>query len=154
MVHVEQLRKGGDMSKTVQLEIILPGTPVAKQRARLSRNGHAYTPEKTAAWERWASMVIRNKAKLSRVALGHAGPVAIDAVFMFPNTLKSVPRDPHLGRQDVDNLLKSCMDAIEKSGLIENDRQIYIATAEKRWCDVLVGPQIVLDIKLEPELGE
>jgi Holliday junction resolvase RusA-like endonuclease len=35
----------------VTLQFVVPGPPVGKQRARVTRQGHAYTPSKTANYE-------------------------------------------------------------------------------------------------------
>ena len=43
------------------LEFTVDGEPVGKGRPRFTRNGHAYTTEKTADYEQLVKLYFRNK---------------------------------------------------------------------------------------------
>ena len=43
------------------IEFTVDGEPVGKGRPRFTRNGHAYTPEKTADYEQLVKLYFRNK---------------------------------------------------------------------------------------------
>jgi Holliday junction resolvase RusA-like endonuclease len=59
------------------------------------------------------------------------GPISIKADFHFASPSKSW--GPHTSSQDVDNLLKSVMDALQDCDVIQDDKMVYSATGQKFW---------------------
>jgi Holliday junction resolvase RusA-like endonuclease len=94
------------------------GQPLPKQRPRIA-NGHAYTPQKTKAWE----ALVQAEAWIAmqgRYAL--ARDVAVTMVF----------RRHGSRRADCDNLQKSCLDGM--NGVVyEDDSQIVQLHAEVQY---------------------
>ena len=100
----------------MEIKFTVPGVPVGKGRPRFTRQGHAYTPEKTAAYE--------GKVRLcwkAQSGQGFAGGIPLRASIMayFPIP-KSVSKKKaaamegkfHTKKPDSDNLCKSLLDAI------------------------------------------
>lgn len=131
------------MSKapTTKISFHVAGTPVAQPRQRhrvISSKGRAfaqnYTPSnhpvtkykaalKQAAWDEYSELPLE-------------GPLRMDIVFVLPRPKnkvwkkKPMPRYPHSGKPDRDNLMKSTQDALEGI-LFRNDSQICAGEVEK-----------------------
>jgi Holliday junction resolvase RusA-like endonuclease len=106
---------GGLMLKHEQ---IIEGKPQVKQRPRMTRFGHVFTPKETID----AEAVIADRYDGPQFE----GPVEISAHFYADHTdivIKQVERKSKL-RGDVDNYLKLVADGLQKAGAIINDRQI------------------------------
>ena len=129
---------GREESTIKTITITVPGTPVAKARARVSiRKGkvRAYTTSKTKDYEesiKWAAVeVMKGKSPL-RFAL----KVNVKFVFLPPKSWSKRMRNtaimgstPHTVKPDLDNLIKN-LDAL--NGVVFNDdNQIVEIQAEK-----------------------
>jgi Holliday junction resolvase RusA-like endonuclease len=88
--------------------IVIPGRPVAKQRARTS-HGRTYTPPRTRQYEETVAWTCR--ATKERFRTGN-----LSVRIMLYSTTEL--------RGDVDNYAKSILDGMEKGQLIGNDRQV------------------------------
>jgi Holliday junction resolvase RusA-like endonuclease len=120
--------------------ISIPGVPVAKARARFARAGRftrTYDPQQqTTDWARLSDGFAKAKDELG----GYIdGPVAIDAVFVFPipgswSRKKKAAAEaglmPHDIRPDIDNLLKTVMD-LGNVYLWRDDKIVARVTARK-----------------------
>jgi Holliday junction resolvase RusA-like endonuclease len=121
------------------LRFFVPGTPVAKARARSTRDGHHYTPAKTEAYEKLV-------AWQAKIAMGSgerlAGPVKASLWFVFaPPASASKKRvaallfKPKISRGDLDNHIKSVCDAM--NGICyTDDAQIFELHATKVYGEV------------------
>jgi Holliday junction resolvase RusA-like endonuclease len=124
------------------LSVFVPGDAIAKGRPRFGRGGRAYTPKRTVEWEEYVLFYL--------IASRHAPfpplePLALDLEFLFkrkklPGRKRStgIFYDPesvvwHVRRPDVDNLAKGIMDALVKSGIICDDKQIAGLVVVKKW---------------------
>jgi Holliday junction resolvase RusA-like endonuclease len=109
------------------IEFTVDGEPVGKGRPRFTRNGHAYTPEKTADYEQLVKLSFRKKYPdfkpiLKVVPLS----VVICAEFPIPASFcrnarleaKRGTRKP-TKKPDADNIAKSICDAL--NGLAYHD---------------------------------
>lgn len=112
----------------------VPGTPVAKGRPRFTRQGRAYTPAKTVAYEakvRSAYMGVTSGA--------FVGPLRLSVVAYFqftaswPKSRKGSERY-HTAKPDLDNIVKIVGDALNGYAF-NDDSQIAFVSASKR-----VGP--------------
>lgn len=105
----------GDWALVLEVE----GPPVPKGRARTVTTNQGrtrtYTPERTVA----AEDEVAWRAKATRVRFDHAVDVELDLVFVVKRY-----------RGDLDNLEKLVMDALQKAGTYENDRQVTKKTSE------------------------
>ena len=122
------------MTEKLFLHLEIPGTPIAKGRPRIAKNGHVYTPSKTRAYED----VIRLS---TRVAMAGRPPtenpcrVNVTALFQPPDSWpKKKKRDirVHATKPDLDNVVKSALDGIcFATGAIKDDKQIHEIRASK-----------------------
>jgi Holliday junction resolvase RusA-like endonuclease len=134
------------------LELTIPGRPVPWARAaRSNKAGHSYTPAKQKAHRKAVAFELKAEAEASEVG-EFKGPVYLQVLFVYgedPGTwlrlteidtmmnLESVmPFDLgevfHVGRPDLDNLVKQIMEATEDSGVLDGeDGQISIVMAAK-----------------------
>lgn len=105
------------------------GQPVAKGRPRAYvRGGRArmHTPEKTQRWEAYAALVMYDRWERDPLD----GPVAVTirAIAHRPGRLKR-KKDPdgliwRTTKPDADNVAKAALDAMEKAGIVADDRQV------------------------------
>lgn len=114
--------------------IIIPGDPVAKGRPRIDLNGRARTPEKTRRWETRAAYI----ARAAWMGPPLVGPVRVivEVVHARPSRLtrRKDPDDRIVNgssRQDLDNVVKAALDAIEGIAY-RNDNQVHLITA-RQW---------------------
>jgi len=133
------------------LELTIPGRPVPWARARRARSGQSFTPEKQAGHRKDVAFELRVEVKASEFGTLR-GPLYLQALFVYgkePGTwLRLVEMEEtanldlimpfdlgeefHVGRPDLDNLVKQIMEAIEDSGLLTGeDSQISMVTAAK-----------------------
>lgn len=105
----------------------VPGKPCAKARPRMTRNGRAYTPEKTVN----AETAIRLTAQAQGVT-PLKGPIEMRVVAVFP-VAKSWTKSrreaalkgaPHVSRPDADNIGKLVGDALNGIAY-DDDAQVY-----------------------------
>jgi len=138
----------------------IPGAPVGKGRPRVTaRNGavRAYTPKKTATWEADAAWTIRSSwadAPPEAPPMPHQQlAVRVDVLFSRPGRLiwkrREMVRLPHRGRPDADNLLKAACDALEKSGVISDDKLIWDARVTKQYAAGGEGPGVYVHLEWE-----
>jgi crossover junction endodeoxyribonuclease RusA len=106
------------------LQMTVPGRPVPKARPRMGANGHVYTPAETKAAEGAIGWAARSILRGRRPA---SGPLLVTAVFYVADRR----------RRDVDNLLKTVMDGLNRIAW-DDDSQV-----------VQVSALIVLD-RLDP----
>lgn len=118
---------------TTRFEI--PGKPVPKARPRVV-NGHAYTPDKTKAFE--TLVAAKYKAAGGTV---HDGPVSVTIAVWYqmpkswPKYRKTEQKGlPHTSKPDLDNVIKSILDGLNGSAW-EDDAQVSKVHAVKHWYD-------------------
>ena len=105
----------------------IPGEPVPKGRPRVSSRGRnspiVYTDSRTAEWEKTAahSMKWQYWANGGREPI--TGPVEVWASFGMSK--------PATSGADVDNFAKIALDALQKAGILHNDRTVIKLTAVK-----------------------
>ena len=112
----------------------IPGVPVAKGRPRMTRSGHAYTPQKTRDYEAWVRLCwLQTGQPMSlqplQVKLGFYLPI--------PKSFRKKQRELALDgillpakKPDIDNLVKAILDGL--NGLAyQDDKQIVALEAAK-----------------------
>lgn len=117
------------------LEFTIPGEPVAKGRPRMTRQGRAYTPQKTVNYETLIKECFAVAYPDHQPLTGPLG-LKIDAHFTIPaswSQKKQLAAQNYAilptKRPDVDNLIK-CMDAL--NGIAwRDDSQIVSVLANK-----------------------
>lgn len=142
---------------------VIHQAPLGKGRPRATvRNGRArvYTPTATADWEHFAAMELRvayvdacdpeNTKYMS-------GPLGCEIVAVFPRTAELLKKGkagykyptwrlPHAVKPDADNVAKSVLDAVEKAGIILDDKQIALLTVGKHYAMIHEEPRVEVRI--------
>ncbi len=122
------------------IEVVLPGRPVPWARAGTKKGVH-YTPEKQKRHRRDLAILIRAAAR-ARGIDKLKGPVQLTVVaeygalqqtklYIRQEVTDIGEKQPVVKTPDVDNLLKQAMEALEDSGLIDNDKQVWKAVVMK-----------------------
>ena len=145
----------------------VPGIPVAKARARVTKAGHAFTPKKTQNYEALVKMCAAQAMKGKQPT---DGPVLVMIVAIFPQPeswpkwKKKMADDgeiAHTKKPDEDNIGKAISDAM--NGIVYlDDSQIVQKTVFKKFksdynydveCRVAVtgSPNHPCQIKRRPE---
>lgn len=106
----------------MKIKFEVKGTPVAKGRPRLGKNG-TYTPQKTKDYEELVKLSFLKQYPKFDPFMGELS-VKVDAIFEVPKSYSKKKRVVllHTGythRPDVDNLTKSVLDAL--NGLAYKD---------------------------------
>ena len=137
------------------ISIFIPLEPVPAARPRVYR-GHAHTPEPYASWKRAAALVVRTATVGQALA---SGPLwlQVDVYHPRPKTRPAyIPADvwksgratPAVTRSDLDNHVKAVSDAVQDSGLLDNDNRIahlvasswFAPAAGRVGCELSIGP--------------
>ena len=123
--------------------------PHAKGRPRVTRRGRAYTPPRTAQWEREAAHL----ANLQWNGEPLSEPCSISADFWFPRPQrlcwKTRPMEPQHWpcRGDIDNLCKALLDALQLGCIIRDDRLCVSLKARKLLCGGDDSSRVVVSIE-------
>jgi Holliday junction resolvase RusA-like endonuclease len=134
--------------------------PLGKGRPRATvRNGRArvYTPAASADWEHYAALELGSRYRAAypvEPANFMPGALGLELVAVFARTkalatmntkgiYKHGPvRFPHAQKPDLDNVLKAVCDALEKAGVLEDDKQIAVHHASKVWAAAGEAPAV------------
>ena len=119
----------------MNISLTIPGPPVGKQRARVCRSGHAFTPAKTVNYE---ALVKQTFAAKYPDFVPMPGPVRmILSIYLMPSKktqrkLKEGIRVYPTIKPDISNVLKSIEDALNGLTYVD-DKQIISVYAEKKY---------------------
>jgi Holliday junction resolvase RusA-like endonuclease len=127
------------------------GQPFGKQRPRMTKRGHTYTPAET----------VSRTAAISKVAVRHfdapiSGPIRVDVIAVFKpakswsakKTREALGR-PHTQKPDKDNVEKLVLDAL--SGIAyPDDSQVWDGGTRKVWGAVA---KTVVTVSQEPNFA-
>lgn len=109
------------------IQITVPGVPVPKARPRITRTGHAYTPKRTAEYEKRISLFAGREMRINGIQpLEKAIRLTVTAVFAVPKSWTKAKREKalsgglkHTSRPDLSNIVKSVEDAL--NGVVYDD---------------------------------
>jgi Holliday junction resolvase RusA-like endonuclease len=123
-----EAQTAGGKSLMLKHEQIIEGKPQVKQRPRMTRFGHVFTPKETLdAEERIVEQYDGPEFE---------GPVEIAAHFYKNHTEVTIKQVERVGRPstrgDIDNLEKLLLDGLQKAGAIINDRQVVTLRLYKK----------------------
>lgn len=124
------------------ITLYFPFAPVPKGRPRFSRNGHAYTPDKTRRYEAdlklWALKQMHELKPLE-------GPISVRAVFIIAKPKSAKRREHPVVKPDLDNYLKT-LDAL--NGIVwKDDSQIVEISGQKIYAFDDAGPRTAIVVK-------
>ena len=108
------------------------GNPVPKGRPRMTKTGHAYTPQTTRDFEKAVAIWAKTnfKGKLSKKPL--------KAVMNFYiKRAKTNKTKQHTQRPDIDNYMKAVLDGMQ-GVVFEDDSQVFEIFATKTWADYVL----------------
>lgn len=119
--------------KAIRFEV--PGNPVPKGRPRFSfKSGHAYTPRKTKIYE---ELIAKEYQKSIGEILPYS-PLKIDviAVFEIPHSYSKKKKESMIEtgctkRADIDNIVKSVLDALNGIAYIDDSCVVEIYGLKK-----------------------
>ena len=121
-----------------RFRFFVPGKPKGKGRPRINmKTGRMYTPASTKQYE---SEVRKAFLKQGGESFGDAQVmVEIEAQYPMPKSWskkkKDEARDTYSGAKvDIDNLAKILLDGMQGC-VMDNDQQVVILVASKRWAD-------------------
>lgn len=113
-----------------EFTFVVHGRPVPKGRPRMTRRGRVYTPKETILAEEQVVEAINQADTVPEFS----GPVSVMMIFEKDSTIvkvRSMNDTSTKLRGDLDNYIKLLMDGIQRSPLIENDRQVMHIDAVK-----------------------
>jgi Holliday junction resolvase RusA-like endonuclease len=132
---------------TARYTITIPGVARGKGRARATRRGTLYTPEKTVNAEAWVKTCAYEQ--IGQPMLTSALSVCIHINVEVPRSWNQKRRAAALdgttrptGRPDLDNCIKLIMDALNMMAWLD-DAQVVRLVASKSYA---TAPQTVVDI--------
>ena len=101
-----------------EVHFCVPGQPVGKARPRVTRAGHAYTPQKTKDYELLVRSCYESQVGDFQFTAKKPLEVLIEAEFQIPkSTSKKKAAEMvdtfHTSRPDADNVAKAILDAIQ-----------------------------------------
>ena len=142
---------------------IIHQAPLGKGRPRATVQGgraRVYTPTATANWEHYAALDLCSQYRDAypvEPCWPMPGPLGCEIVAVFPRTaelLRKVRgeykhptwRLPYATKPDADNIAKSVLDAVEKAGIILDDKQIALLTIGKHYAMIHEEPRVEIRI--------
>lgn len=139
------------------IEFHVPAIPISQPRPRHFKGITVSAPQKHPVNAFKASVALALREKYDGAPLG--GPISLAVLFVMPRPqnmmwkTKPMRREPHTKKPDVDNLLKSVVDAMNKLAW-RDDSQISFCFASKMIADGNEQPHVEITISspIETEL--
>lgn len=122
----------------MRISLTVQGEPVAKARPRFAKNGHVYTPKKTAYFES-AVRIMAMRAMKSKQPMTGGVKLTVRFYFAIPKSWTLTKKAQatagqlrHTKKPDTDNLVKAVLDGM--TGVIfADDAQIDSIVASKHY---------------------
>lgn len=140
----------------MKIQFTIPGNPVPKARPRVTRSGHAYTPKKTAEYEKLVKVyAIKTMDEHGLKPTGEAIRLDVQAFFQIPKSWSLSKKKnaaygvlKPIGRPDADNCIKAVQDAM--NGIVyKDDSQIVELIGGKHYS---YEPRVEVTVKTMGEL--
>jgi Holliday junction resolvase RusA-like endonuclease len=109
----------------------------------MTRQGHVYTPSTADAWKGAVKAAFMHRLK-PQISI----PAYLSVRFYLPRPKSVKPEAvmPHTGKPDLDNLLKSTMDALTDIGVWKDDSLVIQTIADKQYAEGKTGAWISIGI--------
>lgn len=115
----------------MKIKFVVPGRPQGKQRPRMTKTGHVYTPQQTKDYEKHIQSCFINVKPAGWEPL--SGPVMVTVQAYFEQA-RSNKMEYAMIKPDIDNVVKVALDAIQgNGGVIVDDKQVIGMVVEKFW---------------------
>lgn len=135
------------------VKFTVPGNPVGKARPRVTRSGHAYTPDKTVSYENMVKMCFIEKYT-DWVPVSGEAILRLNAYYPIPKSASRKKKiDMVIGeirptkKPDLDNVMKAIADALNGIAYVD-DSQIVTAEVRKYYDDT-PRVEVVIDFRRE-----
>lgn len=135
------------------VKFTVPGNPVGKARPRMTRSGHAYTPDKTVSYENLVKMCFIEKYT-DWVPVSGEAILRMNAYYPIPKSASKKKKiDMVIGeirptkKPDLDNVMKAIADALNGIAYVD-DSQIVTAEVRKYYDDT-PRVEVVIDFRRE-----
>lgn len=135
------------------VKFTVPGNPVGKARPRMTRSGHAYTPDKTVSYENMVKMCFIEKYT-DWVPVSGEAILRLNAYYPIPKSASRKKKiDMVIGeirptkKPDLDNVMKAIADALNGIAYVD-DSQIVTAEVRKYYDDT-PRVEVVIDFRRE-----
>jgi crossover junction endodeoxyribonuclease RusA len=131
---------------TAIYHVFVNGIPKPQPRPRMTALGHVYNPHSADTWKETVKV---NFLQCLRSPI--TGPVHLKVSFFLPRPKRLTDdteesrRIPHVKKPDVDNLLKSTMDAMTEAGVWKDDALVFATSVEKWYARKKTGAQIIVE---------
>jgi len=120
------------------VRFVVRGEPIPKGRPRVTKTGHAYTPQRTVVYEKLVRHSYIAQCGAFRFPDGSPIEITINGYFPVPKSVskrraaKMQAGEYKTTRPDLDNIIKSITDGL--NGLaFKDDSQICVINATKRY---------------------
>ena len=115
---------------------VIQGNPVGKARPRFTKQGYAYTDEKTKAYEQLVRIMYRSKYRGQQKTTGNVS-AEIRITITVPKSATKKEREVLLSarpmkKPDLDNVAKIILDALNGVAY-EDDKQVTSLTIYREW---------------------
>ncbi len=132
------------------VKFIVLGTPTAKGRPRMTRQGHTYTPQKTVMYENLVRLEYQRQCGSFQFDRDALLDVRMIAYYPIPKSVSQKKRQmmaDHrirpMKRPDVDNVCKSILDSLNQIAY-HDDAQVVDCQVRKFYGDT---PKVVVTIE-------
>ena len=132
------------------VKFIVLGTPTAKGRPRMTRQGHTYTPQKTVRYENLVRLEYQRQCGSFQFDRDALLDVRMIAYYPIPKSVSQKKRQmmaDHrirpMKRPDVDNVCKSILDSLNQIAY-HDDAQVVDCQVRKFYGDT---PKVVVTIE-------
>ena len=119
------------------ISLTFPGRPVPWARVKRGKAGNTYTPPKQAKHREDVALMLKVAARKAGIRK-FEGPVCLRVRFDYGRNETVIELYPGIRGEhafeeivDTDNLAKQIMEAVELSGVVDNDAQVAYLEAEK-----------------------
>ena len=130
------------------ITLMIPGKPLGKQRPRMTRGGHVYTPQQTVNYEVQIKEAFRAEYP-DFVPMDGPVLMTVTALFPIPKSASKKKRFEMLAgrvwptkKPDFDNIIKVVSDSLNGMAY-DDDKQIVQLMGTKRYAEV---PGIIINI--------
>ncbi len=129
----------------------IPGPPVGKGRPRATvarGRVRTYTPKKTAQWEAVAASTMMRSWGSPPLDC----PVSVSVLALFPRPqrmvwkTKPMEREPYTQKPDMDNVVKAALDAMEKAGIVRDDKVVWSIDCVSLYCSGDESPRVIVRV--------